>query len=251
MAASEDRWITAQKYEKGFWEGVARRAAEDSTGQIDFYEWRASELMKRASRLGFDALFAGNARILELGSGPVGILGFLPGERKVAVDPLNPFYDKNEHLARFRNPDVEYLAASGEEVPLESQTFDLCIIENCIDHVRDVRGVMTEIHRLLRPDGILYITVNARSRLGYYVHRLLARLALDPGHPHTFTKARFLDLLATHGFETLDLEASSWWQAWRNDLVARSWKAKAKGILCVSEHLLIGVARKLPPDAVT
>lgn len=243
--ATDQRWKKAQEYEQGFWERAAQRAAEGSYDQLDFYEWRAGELRRRFESLGHGALFDGSRRLLELGSGPIGVLGFFPARERVAVDPLNHYYASNEHLTELRNAEVSYLEASGEAVPLEPDRYDLIIMENCIDHVKDPVAVMAEIRRLLVPEGLLYLTVNGRSRPGYYVHRLLARLALDPGHPHTFTVGRFRRMLEVHGFDVLDFDAGSWFRAWRDDLLSAGLKGKAKGFLCVSEHLLSAVARKV------
>lgn len=245
--ATKQRWKKAQEYEQGFWERAAQRAAEGSYDQLDFYEWRAGEIQKRLASLGQgqEMLFDGSRRFVELGSGPIGVLGFLPAQERAAVDPLNHFYGSNDHLTELRNADVRYIEASGEAVPLESGRYDLVIMENCIDHVKDPAAVMAEIWRLLVPEGFLYLTVNGRSRPGYYVHRLLARLALDPGHPHTFTEGRFQHMLKVHGFDILDYDAGSWASAWRDDLISSGLKRKAKGLLCVSEHLLSAVARKV------
>ena len=242
---SAKRWDRAQQYEQGFWESIAEEIARDSVDRIDFYQWRAGELAKRLKRLGLDSLLDGSSRIVELGSGPIGVIGYLPGRDRVAVDPLNRFYSTSEHLTRLRNPEVTYLASQGEDIPLETGAYKLVIMENCIDHTQDPEQVMSEIIRLLEPGGTLYMTVNARSRLGYWTHRLLARLELDPGHPHTFTEQRFESFVRSHSFDIVEFEASSWWTAWKQDLLGKSIRAKAKGILCVSEHLLSCVAIKL------
>lgn len=242
--ATKERWQKAQEYEQGYWEGAAQSAAQGVLDQIDFYEWRAGELTRRLQAVGLGGLVDGEHRIAELGSGPVGILPFLKGREKVAVDPLNRFYSKNEALTKFRTPDVRYLEAGGEAVPLETGQYDLVIMENCIDHVQDVDAVMSEIRRLLPKSGTLYLTVNARSRPGYYVHRLLASLALDPGHPHTFTESRFRAMLDKHGFDVVQFETGSWLEAWKEDWAAPSSRAKLKAALAVSEYLLSAVARK-------
>lgn len=240
---SSTRWKKAQEYERGYWEEAAQHAAAGVAAQIDFYEWRAGELVKRLRGLGEGGLVDGTRRFVELGSGPVGVLPFLPAKVKVAVDPLNRFYSSNPALTSFRKPDVTYIEAPGEKVPLESGSFDLLIMENCIDHVQDVDAVMSEIRRLLAPSGVLYLTVNARSRPGYLVHRVLAKLALDPGHPHTFTDARFRAMLARHGFDLMQFETGSWFKAWKDDLGGSS-RARLKAVLGVSEYLLAAVARK-------
>jgi len=241
---SSERWEKAQEYEQSFWQSIAEEVAQDSLGRIDFYSWRAGELRKRFEGLGLAKLTDGSRRIVELGSGPIGVIGYLPGRDRTALDPLNRFYAANEHLCRLRNPDVRYLDAAGEDIPLDDGAWDLVIMENCIDHTQDPGRVMREIHRLLKPGGTLYLTVNGRSRPGYWVHRLLAKLELDPGHPHTFTKTRFQRFIREHGFEIAWFDAGSWWSAWKHDLLAKSMRARAKGLLGVSEHLLSCVATK-------
>lgn len=243
---SKDRWKKAQEYEQGFWEGVAERTAAGSYEQIAFYEWRAQDLMRRLAAVGLANTLTDESRILELGSGPVGVVGFLPGQEKVAVDPLNTYYSSDEHLTELRKPDVEYLAAGGEDVPLESGRYDLVIMENCIDHTQNPDAIMREIHRLLKDDGILYLTVNGRSRPGYWVHRLLAKLALDPGHPHTYTESRFQRMIESSGFEILAFDAASWKDAWLQDLGSSKGRDRLKGLLFVSEHLLGAISQKIP-----
>jgi SAM-dependent methyltransferase len=242
---SPDRWRRAQAYEQGYWAAVAERVAAGSYDQIGFYEWRAGQLLERLEAAGAQRLVAGEGRVVEIGSGPVGVVGFLPAVVKVAVDPLNGFYATNPKLTELRKPDVHYIEAPGERVPLDSGAYDLVIIENCIDHVHDVHGVMREIRRLLAEDGILYITVNGRSRIGYWIHRLLAWLALDPGHPHTFTAPRFRALLDSYGFEVLQFDEASWQEAWIQDLRSTQTRARLKALLFVSENLLTAVARKV------
>jgi SAM-dependent methyltransferase len=241
---TQQRWKRAQEYERGYWEGVAQRAAEGSFQQLAFYEWRAGELAKRLNKVGAGHLLSGTARVVELGSGPVGLVGYLPAREKVAVDPLNRFYATNQKLTQLRKPDVRYLDAPGEQVPLASGAYDLVVMENCIDHVRDMGAVMAEIRRLLTDRGLLYLTVNARSRPGYFVHRMLAKLALDPGHPHTFTERRFQRFLDGFGFDILLFHAAPWLDAWLEDLRSSSSRARLKALLFVSEHLLSAVVRK-------
>ena len=232
------RWAKAQEYEESFWRKIADEIAQDSLRRINFYEWRAGEFRKRLETIGHGDFLDGDRCIMEIGSGPVGVIGYLPGKKRIAVDPLNRFYSSDPNLTLLRSNDVEYLDAPGEAIPVDDGSYDLIIMENCIDHTADPTAVLREIHRVLVPGGVLYLTVNARSRLGYWMHRLLARLELDPGHPHTFTDGRFRTFLESGGFQILDYVAGSWWESWRRDLTANSWKARAKGVLLVSEHLL-------------
>jgi SAM-dependent methyltransferase len=237
------RWQRAQQYERGYWESLASRIATGSVAQLDWYRWRADQLQLRLQRLGLGHLTDGSARVVEVGSGPVGVVGFFPAVERVAVDPLEPYYSANATLTALRTPAVEYRAGSVEALPVESGRYDLAIIENCIDHVQDIAAGMRELRRALTAAGVLYLTVNCRTSWGFVVHRALSRLRVDAGHPHTFTPSRARKLLRDHGFRELQLEVDSYREAWHADLAAPERRAKLKGILGVSEFLVTAVAR--------
>jgi len=96
---------------------------------------------------------------------------------------------------------------------------------------------------VLRPGGLLYLTVNCRTPTGYWVHRLLSRLRLDPGHPHTFTPPKLRQMLERFGFEVLDLEVGSYVEARKEDQASASPKARLKARLGISEFLASALAR--------
>jgi len=240
---SPARWHSAQQYERGYWEELATRIADGSVSQLDWYRWRAEQLASRLRTLGLEKLVGGSARVIEVGSGPVGVVGFFPAAERVAVDPLESYYASNTTLAALRDPSVEYRQGSVEALPCESDGYDLAIMENCIDHVRDVQAGMRELKRVIGPAGILYLTVNCRTRWGFVAHRTLSRLRIDAGHPHTFTARRVQRLLRDHGFATLHFEMGSYADARRDDLTASDRRARIKGLLGISEFVVSVVAR--------
>jgi SAM-dependent methyltransferase len=241
---SVDRWKAAQSYELGFWEAQARRIAAGAEGQLEWYRWRSDQLVDRLERLGMGRLTSGEARIVEVGSGPIGVVTYFPGTERVAVDPLAAEYARNAVLSELRDSGVDYRAGVGEKLPCPSDAYDLAIIENCIDHVQDVSGVMGELVRVLRRGGVLYLTVNNRTRWGYLVHRLLSRLRIDPGHPHTFTPDRTASLIEGRGFRIVDFTVGSYAQARREDATSPELKARLKARLGISEYLVSLVAVK-------
>jgi SAM-dependent methyltransferase len=179
-----------------------------------------------------------------VGSGPLGIVSFFPAGERVAVDPLETFYAGNSVLTGLRDPHVQYRQGGGEALPCESGHYDLAIIENCIDHVQDVAAVMQELRRVLVPAGVLYLTVNCRTRWGFWVHRALSTLRVDAGHPHTFTARRARVLIHSSGFEIRSLDIGSYMEALWADLHAPQAKGRLKGLLGVSEFLASAIARR-------
>jgi len=244
---SSSRWQRAQRYERDYWSSVATSIAAGSVSQLNWYQWRADELVRKLRALDLGRLTEGQARVVEVGSGPVGIAGFFPAAERVAIDPLEPYYASNPTLTTLRSPLVEYRPGAAESLPCESGRYDLAIIENCIDHVRDVEGAMRELKRVLTPDGALYITVNCRTRWGFVAHRTLSRLRVDAGHPYTFTPHRARRLLRDHGWHSLQFEVGSYTAALREDLAGPELRARLKGLLGISEFLVSAVAQ---PQAV-
>ena len=238
------RWKTAQRYEQGYWASQAEQIAAGAASQLDWYKWRSDQLSQRLVRCHHAELTEGRARVLEVGGGPVGVASFFPSCRALLVDPLEDFYASNNVLRQLRNPRAEYMAGRGEALPVETGAYDLAIIENCIDHVQDADGVMRELRRALRDDGVLYLTVNCRSNSGYVVHRVLSSLRLDPGHPHTFTPPRVAAMLRGHGFEPIDTEIGSYEEARKEDRSSPHRRARLKALLGVSEYVTSVISRK-------
>lgn len=239
-----ERWGTAQAYERGYWERQAAAIADGAAAQLDWYRWRADELVIRLRSLGLGALTDGTARIVEVGSGPVGVAAYLPASERVAIDPLAGHYAKLPVLVARRTPGVRYLEGVGESLPVPTGSYDLALIENCIDHVRDIDAVMRELHRVLRPGGILYLTVNCRTRWGFMLHRVMSRLSVDRGHPHTFTAKRVRDLFTHSAFDLLWSESGSPIEARREDLLSADARARLKGVLGISEFVTSAIGRR-------
>lgn len=241
---SAARWERAQEYERHYWESLATNIAAGSVSQLDWYRWRAEQLVLRLRSLGLGELAEGGARVIEVGSGPVGIVGFFPAAERLAIDPLEAHYAANPTLTARRSPSVVYRRGSAEALPCGTGRYDLAIIENCIDHVRDADAGMRELKRVLTRAGTLYLTVNCRTAWGFVVHRMLSRLRVDAGHPHTFTPHRARRLLRDNGFTPLQFEVGSYTLARREDLAAPELRARIKGYLGVSEFLVSAVARQ-------
>lgn len=245
---SKERWRKAQAYERSFWAEQARKIAERVGTDLDFYRWRADDLVRRLSGAGRADLADGSAVVVEIGSGPVGVAGFFPARNRIAVDPLEGFYRENRKLVESREASVDYREGMGEQLPVDGGSADLVLIENCIDHTQDVTAVMDEIARVLRPGGVVYLTVNCRTRPGFVVHRTISRLAVDAGHPHTFTAARARALAESRSaFRVLAFEKGSYFRALQGDLRGTP-RDRVKAVLGVSEFLVSMLAERVPEE---
>lgn len=101
-------------------------------------------------------------RILEVGSGASGYIFHLGAKNAVGVDPLA---DHLRELFPLWQTGVETIAASGEDLPFQDESFDVVISDNVIDHAENPGGILKEITRVLRPGGMFYFTVHVHHPL--------------------------------------------------------------------------------------
>ncbi len=97
--------------------------------------------------------------LLDVGCGPCSIFRVLPGGGiRVQVDPvLDPLLVATYKLEGMR------IQARGEELPLRDNTFDTVFCLNCLDHVQDPQLVVSEITRVIKPDGAFYLVVDLKD----------------------------------------------------------------------------------------
>ena len=239
------RWKIAQKSEKKYWKIRGKNIKQKTSSALEWYEWRAGELKKILKKINLESFSDGRKRILEIGCGPVGLISYFPGRYKIGLDPLNHYYKSNQYLVEMRKKDVEYKDGIAEDLHFDKESFDLIIVENCIDHVKNIKKAMDEIHRVLCGNGILYLTVNCRTRIGYYIHHLMSKLNIDKSHPHTFTISKTKDLIEKYLLKILYMDKySSYREAFINDIKSKDIRSNLKAVFGVSEYLVRTVSKK-------
>jgi SAM-dependent methyltransferase len=186
MGNVRDRWRKAQEYELGFWRKYARRLPDGGRPVPRDLDYVLS--------VGLDG-----KRVLDVGCGPIGPIFFAPGALRVGIDPLAGKYVTS---LGFSACGVDLVAGIGEQLPVVDNTFDVVICGNVLDHVDQPGLTLAEIHRVLRPDGRVVISVHIIPRWLVPVRRLLDWI--DTAHPHHMTKSDVHRLI-----EAADLEAGN------------------------------------------
>jgi SAM-dependent methyltransferase len=97
-------------------------------------------------------------RILDLGCGNG---GFLPGLSEIGgeVFPADISIESLGHCSERGFP--RGVASDGYALPYANETFDLVCLFDAIEHIPDDHRVMREVARVLRPDGLCFVSVPA------------------------------------------------------------------------------------------
>jgi 2-polyprenyl-6-hydroxyphenyl methylase / 3-demethylubiquinone-9 3-methyltransferase len=102
-------------------------------------------------------------RALDVGCGG----GFLAeefarlGAQVVGVDPSGVSIDTARRHAADVGLDIDYRVGLGEKLPVSDGEFDLVYCCDVLEHVSDLRRVLSEISRSLKPQGVfLFDTIN-------------------------------------------------------------------------------------------
>ncbi len=196
MKISEWRWNIAQKNEKNFWEKDWKKSLKENNNLVKEYWNYHKRILLHHIKL------SKTKRVLEIGGGASAFIGYLPKAKKYSLDPLMDYFIKNFNMPR----GVKYIKGKGEEIPFKKDFFDLVIITNVIDHVHNYREVLSEIRRVLKKKGIVYLSVDCHNFLLKKYRDFRERMGIgDPAHPHTFTLKDINHELKQSGFKILHI----------------------------------------------
>ncbi|HQV83497.1 MAG TPA: class I SAM-dependent methyltransferase [Ornithinibacter sp.] len=93
----------------------------------------------------------------------------LAGATTTGVDIDEPGLAKAR--ARFGER-VDFRVARGEALPFDDDTMDIVVLNHIYEHVVDPEAVVADIHRVLRPGGVLYLGIGHRWQVIEPHHRL-------------------------------------------------------------------------------
>jgi ubiquinone/menaquinone biosynthesis C-methylase UbiE len=113
-----------------------------------------------------EALLAGvSGRVLEIGGGTGANLPFYgPAiESLTMTEPEVPMVRRLERRVREQSPLTKVLRAPAEDLPFESDTFDVAVSALVLCTVSDLPRALRELRRVLRPGGQLLFIEHVRS----------------------------------------------------------------------------------------
>lgn len=93
--------------------------------------------------------------VVDVGPGPLGFPDACPARVAIGVEPLARRFA--EHGLLLADSPALYLSTGAEQIPLLSDSVDVVLARNSLDHVDDPEQVLAEARRLLRPGGTVIL----------------------------------------------------------------------------------------------
>lgn len=164
--------------------------------------------------------------VLDWGCGLGGFLSTLaalPVADKIRLHGVDLLADSvNSTRERVPGADIRLLELPGLAAPWDEGTFDRIFLLDVIEHATDPGALLRELHRLLKPGGI--VTISTPDRLAFYKRpgagrfssiglnlRRLAKLEwVDPTHRTEYTLGGLRAVLAASPFGVDDFRPSPW-----------------------------------------
>lgn len=145
-----------------------------SRPKVDFAQWVVDTLHWR-----------GDEVVLDVGSGPGSYMKLVQARAPegvcIAGDlSLGMVRKAREHAT---GPRSYVLNLDAQRLPFPDASFDVVLANHVLHHVADLDRALTEIHRVLRPDGCLLAATNGQNTMPEF-ETLARRACILLGHPY-------------------------------------------------------------------
>lgn len=94
---------------------------------------------------------------------------------------------------------------------LRNRSFNFVICNQVVEHVEDDKVLVSEINRILKKSGLLFIASVLKKWYGLYWHRnKFGQVVIDPDHKREYASLKeFRNLLTKRGFDIKNLNVNS------------------------------------------
>jgi len=204
------RWQEAQKAELAWW---------DRWQDLYFYRNHSFKnyWATRVHAFGINHGDCTGKRIVEVGCGPHGVVGYLfPNALKIGIDPLiNRYKERAQPIGN-----TLLVTGMGETLPILDDSVDLAFCINVIDHVLNPKMVVQEIRRVLKKSGELVLEAHT------FPPALIPFMFMDKPHTYHWSVKEMVSLVDTHHFKILRVEQLDFdvKLSWKSYFRPKDWK---------------------------
>ena len=121
----------------------------------------------------FDNLNAGLLLDIGIGPNPLNDIELLNrGFSVVAIDVSHSFIIAARRMFYQKGLEPKFIVSEAINLPFRSDTFDLCLCSEVIEHLREPEALLKDINRVLKRGGKLILTTPNRVSLGSAIFRI-------------------------------------------------------------------------------
>ncbi|WP_309493007.1 class I SAM-dependent methyltransferase [Candidatus Hecatella orcuttiae] len=112
-----------------------------------------------------------------------------------------------------KNDKTDYIHGVGETLPLKNSSVNLILCSQVLEHVINPSAILSEMKRVLKPDGLLVLTVPvpyksefwSKIRRKFFVlRRIRVAFIADKKHLRSFSPKEILSLMEENGFSVIE-----------------------------------------------
>jgi arsenite methyltransferase len=157
-------------------------------------------------RLLEEVIYKQNLNVLDIGFGtgfPITELAMRLGStsKVYGIDPWTKAFDRvQKKISYYGITNIILFKGEAESIPLKSKSIDLIVSNNGINNVRNIKRVIKECSRIIKPGGQFVMTLNLdRTLIEFYtllekiLHEMQLFKNIEEMHKHIYSKRRPLE----------------------------------------------------------
>ena len=185
MNINNSRWNKAQKFEYNEWLKTPNIVKDENIEIIEKFQKLFTQLENKL-------LVNSETRILDVGCAQTCISLLIKKGKHFGIDPLA----NKLHYSKIVEG-IKISKAVGEHIPFKDNYFDIVICRNVIDHTLNPNKVISEISRVLKKDGKLFLACYVYHPFISLLKQISEKFNIfrNIGHPHVYNPDSFHKLV--------------------------------------------------------
>lgn len=145
---------------------------------------------------------APGSRVLELGCGTGemwrGRDDLIASLKELVLSDFSPAMVAESEKNVGHHANLAYRCIDIQQIPYAAESFDMVIANMMLYHVPDFDRALTEVRRVLKPDGVFYCATYGENGIIFYLSQLLAPYGLEDSLNKNFTLQNGKEILKRH-----------------------------------------------------